>query len=92
MKKIAGKETRTGEVMKKPERFVGNCTVALTAMEYGLLLGKIAGQESTEGEVWAVGAGSTTGFQNTNELKVLKYEAAMKEYNKGKWKQAMEEE
>ena len=93
IKKETGTETtRTGRVVRRPVRLVGNYTVALTAMEYGKLLEKIAVQEYAEGEVCAVGAGSTTGFENTNELKVLKYEAAMNGPNRVKWEKPVTEE
>ena len=50
------------------------------------MLKAIAEQEYAEGEVCAVGAGSTNGFENTNELKVIKYKEAMKGPNRAKWK------
>ena len=78
--------------MRRPVRLVENYTVALTAMEYGKLLERIAGQEYDEGEVCAVGARSTTAFENTNELKILKYEEAMNGSNRVKWEKAVEEE
>ena len=84
--------TRTGRVVRKPDRLVENCTMALTALEYGAMLKTISELEYAEGEVCAVGAGSTNGFENTNELKVMKYEEAMKGPNRAKWEKAVEEE
>ena len=66
--------------------------MALTALEYGAMLKTISELEYAEGEVCAVGAGSTNGFENTNELKVIKYEEAMKGPNRAKWEKAVEEE
>ena len=60
--------------------------MALTALEYSAMLKTIAEQEYAEGEVCVVGAGSTNGFENTNELKVIKYKEAMKGPNRAKWK------
>ena len=66
--------------------------MALTALEYDTMLKTIAEQEYAEGGVYAVGAGSTNGLENTNELKVMKYEAAMEGTNKVKWEMTVQEE
>jgi hypothetical protein len=51
----------------------------------------LAGSDTAE-EVACVGAGVRGGFKNTNELKVLKYNEAMKNPDKKKWEQAVKEE
>ena len=43
-------------------------------------------------EVCCVGAGIGGGFQNTNELKVMKFKEAMQTDNVGKWQMAVNEE
>ena len=60
--------------------------MGLTALKYGTMLKTITEQEC------AVGAGSTNGFENTNELKVIKYEEAMTGPNRAKWEKTVEEE
>ena len=44
------------------------------------------------GEVMAVGAGIGGGFENTNELKVMKFNEAMAAADKDKWENAVDEE
>ena len=51
----------------------------------------LAGSDTAE-EVACVGAGVGGGFENTSELKVLKYNEAMKNPDKKKWEQAVQEE
>ena len=43
-------------------------------------------------EVCCVGAGITTGFQNTEELHMMKYDQVMNGPDHEEWKKAVEEE
>ena len=62
--------TRTGRKIRKSDRLFKQCTVVLSDIGYGTVMGLLSGHEYIEGEICAVGAGMTGGFENTKELKV----------------------
>ena len=51
--------TRTGRKIRRPDRLAEQYTVALLYIEYGTMLGLLSGHEYAEGEIYAVGAGTT---------------------------------
>ena len=51
---------RTGKKIRRPDRLVEKCTVALSDIGYGTLLGLLSGHEYAEREICAVGAGTTS--------------------------------
>jgi hypothetical protein len=94
--------TRCGREVRRPQRLIeeelgGILTKAET--NYYQVLADVNKAEFTEddptnieGEVACVGAGVGGGFENTNELHVMKYNEAMKTEDKKEWKQAIKEE
>ena len=52
----------------------------------------MSGHEYASGEICAVGAGLIGGFNNTKELKVMKFEEAINGKDRNKWLKAVEEE
>jgi hypothetical protein len=94
--------TRSGRSVNKPSRLieeVGAATVdsyeiKLTEAEehYYETMKELHETELIEGEVCCVGAGLGGGFENTNELKVMKFKEAMKGNDAAKWQMAVDDE
>ena len=84
--------TRTGRKIRRPDRLAEQYTVALLYIEYGTMLGLLSGHEYAEGEIYAVGAGTTGWFENTKKLKVLKFDEAVNGTEKSQWLKAVGEE
>ena len=82
--------TRYGREVKPVERYGDLAAMSLTQAEYGyqVNLREIA---KIEFEVAGVGAGLGGGFENTRQLKPMKYHEAMNADNVG-WTKAVEEE
>ena len=87
-----GTITRTGRSIRKPEKLVEQYAVSIEDIGYETLLGLLLGHEYASREICAVGDVMLGGFENTKELKVLKFEEAMNRKDRNKWLKAVEEE
>jgi len=90
--------TRSGREVRTPSRYrdeeVGAGTVNLLAPEqnYYSILAEATKLEYAEGEIGCVGAGIGGGFENTQELHVLKYNEAMNGKDHKEWQEAVDKE
>ena len=92
-------QTRFGRVVRPPERYGDLAVMALTKAELGyqanlrnMAMLEFAAEDcSVDYEIAGVGAGLGGSFQNTHELKPMKYDEAMA-VDKAGWTKAVEEE
>ena len=89
--------TRSGRVSKAATRLIEECgNMALTTaeQEYLKYLSELQMKEYEEAdaEYALVGAGISSGIENTKELRVMKYPEAMAGEDREKWKEAVEQE
>ena len=71
---------------------VEQCNLSVEDIGYEKLLGLLSGHEYASGEICAVGAGLIGGFENTKELKVMKFDEDMNGKDRSKWLKVVEEE
>ena len=86
--------TRTGRQVKPRIRLIeeiGGLTVA-EQNYYATLAEATENEFDDNAEIACVGAGLGGGFENTNELHVIKYKEAMASDDKEKWQKAIDEE
>ena len=87
--------TRSGRVVRAPVRLMdeyGSVQFTQAEQNYYAALKEAANNETDANEIACVGAGLGGGFQDTNELHVMKYKEAMKTSNKDDWEAAVTEE
>jgi len=88
--------TRLGRVTRKPHRLIEEIGATFNDEEenndvYGFMQATMAYSWALE-EFGFVGAGLGGGFTDTNELHVMKYNKAIQQPDKDRWKKAVEEE
>eukprot|EP00957_Ditylum_brightwellii_P208306 15356750-Ditylum_brightwellii.AAC.1 len=91
------KDTRSGRVVQPPPHY-DLATMSLTQAEMGyqenlhkMVMLEIVQEYKLSREFAGIGAGLCSGFSNTRELKVMKYEEAMTKDKDG-WTKAFDEE
>ena len=94
-------KTRSGRTINKPKRLIEEAGNIITIAEanYYSILADATEEEFAEdepatigSEIGCVGAGLGGGFENTNELKVMKFNEAMQSKDKEQWLKAVDEE
>jgi hypothetical protein len=88
--------TRSGRSVRAPRRLIekigGAEKITRSESNYYVVLMGACDAENGGNEFGYVGAGLGCGFENTSELHVVNYNAAMESDDKGKWKVAAKEE
>ena len=73
-------------------RLVEQFNLSVEDIGYKKLLELLSGHEYASGEVCVVGGGLIGEFNNTKELKVMKFDEAMDGKDRNKWLKAVEKE
>jgi hypothetical protein len=93
--------TRAGRISRAPQRLIAemNATAARYEVEltnaeehYYVAMREFPDGEFSPGELAFVGAGLGGGFENTQELHVMKYDEAMASEDRDKWRESVNEE